>query len=327
MDPLSDVLSALKPRSYASAGLDARGVWSIQFPQYQGIKFHCVSTGECWILVDGMSEPVRLNTGDCFLLPSGRSFRVASDLAATPVDAQAVFAKQTDEGVANVNGGGEFYTTGCIFALTASHAALLLEGFPPIVHISDEAGKEALRWSLDRMMQELHDQQPGSALLAEHLAHIMLLQALRLYLANVPEGSVGWLPALVDKQVGAAIKAMHKNPARHWTLQDLAQCACMSRSSFAKRFKDIVGTAPMEYLTRWRMVMAADRLSTSSESIARIAAAVGYESESAFSTAFKRVMGCSPRRYVDPEYAARDSTSTVPLIGPHAALGTAASVN
>jgi AraC-like DNA-binding protein len=108
---------------------------------------------------------------------------------------------------------------------------------------------------------------------------------------------VGWLFALADKQIGAAISAMHDDPARRWTVQALAKRAGMSRSTFAVKFKQTVGASPMEYLTRWRMLLAGDRLTNSSESISVIAPSLGYESESAFSTAFKRVMGCSPRQY------------------------------
>lgn len=108
---------------------------------------------------------------------------------------------------------------------------------------------------------------------------------------------MGWLFALADKQMSAAITAMHESPGQRWTLQELGSHAGMSRSMFALKFKQTVGTSPMEYLTRWRMLVASDRLTHSSDSLSDIALSLGYESESAFSTAFKRVMGCSPRRY------------------------------
>ena len=133
--------------------------------------------------------------------------------------------------------------------------------------------------------------------MAQHLAHLMLLQALRLHLADGSAGSVGWLFALGDKHISAAIAAIHAAPAHRWTLQALAERAGMSRSSFALRFKETVGASPMEYLTRWRMLLAGDRLMNSSEPISVVARSLGYESESAFSTAFKRIMRCSPRQY------------------------------
>jgi AraC-like DNA-binding protein len=140
----------------------------------------------------------------------------------------------------------------------------------------------------------------------------MLIHALRLHLAEGPQGGVGWLFALADRQMGAAISAMHEAPARRWTLQELAEHVGMSRSTFAQRFKETVGESPMEYLTRWRMMLAADRVENSKESVGTIALSLGYESESAFSTAFKRVMGCSPRQY------SRDRSQAPPAAAPPA---------
>lgn len=298
MDPLSDVLSLLKPRSYRSAGFNAGGDWSIQFSAHQGsIKFNAVISGECWLCVDGVSEPVHLRIGDCFLLPSGRPFRLASDLAVVPVAAETVFLPAGAGGVATCNGGGDFYLTGSRFALDGAHARILLEELPPIVHIRRESDQAALRWSLERMMQELREGEPGGFLIAEHLAHMMLVQALRLHLVDASATGAGWLSALGDAQMRAAITAMHDDPARAWTLQALAQYAGMSRSTFALRFKETVATSPMQYLTRWRMLLAADRLTHSAEPVSAIALSLGYESESAFSTAFRRTMGCSPRQY------------------------------
>ena len=133
---------------------------------------------------------------------------------------------------------------------------MLLGILPPIVHIQKESDKAAIRWSLERMRQELREGQPGGFLMAQHLAHLMLLQALRLHLAEGSAGGVGWLFALGDKHMSAAIAAIHEAPAHRWTLQALAERAGMSRSSFALRFKETVGASPMEYLTRWRMLLA-----------------------------------------------------------------------
>lgn len=306
MDPLSDVLSLLKPRSYVSASLDAGGRWSIQFPQHEGVKFNAVVSGQCWLSVEDVPDAVRLETGDCFLLPSGRPFRLASDMTLTPIDAHTIFSTARDGGIASCNGGGDCFLVGSLFALTGNHADILLGMLPPIVHIRKESDQVALRWSLERMMQELRERQPGCFLVAQHLAHMMLVQALRLHLAEGLRGGVGWLFALADKQMGAAINSMHDDPAYRWTLQELANRAGMSRSTFALKFKETVGASPMAYLTRWRMLLAGDRLANSSDPVSVIALSLGYESESAFSTAFKRVMGCSPRQY------SRDRNSASP---------------
>ncbi|MDH7795102.1 MULTISPECIES: AraC family transcriptional regulator [unclassified Beijerinckia] len=307
MDPLSDVLSLLKPRNYMSAGFEAGGPWSIQFPdQQKSIKCGAVVSGQCWLSVEGVPDALRLDTGDCFLLPSGRPFRIATDMALTPVQAAEVFSPARGGGIVRYNGGGDFFFVSSRFALAGNHADLLLQMLPPIVHIRSEAEQVALRWSVERMMQELRAEQPGGFLIIQHLAHMILVQALRLHLAEA-KGGVGWLFALADKHMGAAITAMHADPAHRWTLQELAQRAGMSRSVFAEKFKETVGKTPMEYLTRWRMLLGGDRLTHSSDPISTIALSLGYESESAFSTAFKKVMGCSPRQYSRGQQTASSS--------------------
>ena len=174
---------------------------------------------------------------------------------------------------------------------------MLLGSLPPIVHIRKESDKAAIRWSLERMKEELRDPQPGGSLIAQQLAYMMLIQALRLHLVEGARSGVGWLFALADKQMSTAIACMHDDPGHRWMLQELAERAGMSRSIFALRFKETVGETPMEYLTRWRMLVAGDRLKNSDDSISVIALSLGYESESAFGKAFKREMGCSPKQY------------------------------
>jgi AraC-like DNA-binding protein len=309
VDALSDVLSLLKPRSYLSAGFDAGGDWSIQFrDQPEFIKCYAVVSGQCWLSVDGVPEAIRLKTRDCFVLPSGRPFRLASDLTLTPADAGPIFSPARYGGVVSYNGGGDFFLVGSRFGVSGNHARILLGMLPPIVHISKESDQAAMRWSVERMMLELRERQPGSFLVAQHLAHMMLVQALRLHGAEELSANVGWLFALADKQLAAAINAMHEEPAHRWTLGELAERAGMSRSIFALNFKNKVGASPMEYLMRWRMLLAADKLTNSGDPISTIALSLSYESESAFSTAFKRVMGRSPRQYGrgrDPASVAR----------------------
>ena len=297
MDPLSDVLSLLKPRSFMFRGLDAGGAWSIHFRGGEGVKCYALTAGWCWLAVEGAAAPTRLSAGDCAILPSARAFRLATDLDAPPIEAEALFSAAPEGGVAWLNGGGDCFGCGGYFDFEGDHADILLGALPPIIHIREEADKASLRWCLDRLMAELREPQPGGALIGQHLAHMLLVQALRLHLAEGPDGGVGWLFALADKRMSAVIGAMHAEPARAWTLESLAARAGMSRTSFAARFKETVGATPIEYLTRWRMLLAGDRLMSAKAPVATIARSLGYESESAFSTAFKRVMGRSPRRY------------------------------
>jgi AraC-like DNA-binding protein len=295
MDPLSDVLSLLKPRSYGCGGFDMGEETCIGFPRHDGIKCYAVVSGACWLVVEGEPAPVQLKAGDCFVLPSGPPFRLASDLALPPVDFRILFEGRAQGGFGALNGGGGCTIVGGHFALDDKHADILLSALPVIVHIHADADKAALRFSLERMMQELRAPQPGGHLVIEHLAQMMMVQALRLHMADDATGRVGWLFALADKQIGTAIGAMHAEPARRWTLETLATHSGMSRTSFAVKFKRMVGEPVMEYLTRWRMLCAADRLANGSDPVSNIALSLGYESESAFSAAFRRVMGKSPR--------------------------------
>ena len=244
-----------------------------------------------------MSEPIRLETGDCFLLPSAKPFRLASDLTVAPLGAASVFSNARTGGIATINGGGEFTLVSSRFVIAGDHAGILLQMLSPVVLIRDQSSQAALRWSVEQMMQELRTPQPGGSLIVQHLAHMILVQALRLHLAEGSKTGVGWLFALADKQMSLALSAMHQDPGHPWTLQELAECAGMSRSSFALKFKETVGSSPMDYLTRWRMLLAGDRLANSRDPIAAIALSLSYDSESAFSSAFKRVMGSSPRQY------------------------------
>ncbi|CAB3810641.1 AraC family transcriptional regulator [Paraburkholderia fynbosensis] len=303
MDPLSDVLSLLELRSYVSGGFDAGGEWAVRFGHHDGIKFHAVLRGQCWVSVEGEPEPVRVTEGQCFLLARGRPFRIASDMEVEAVDVRTLLPQIHDGRIVTYNGGGEFVSIGGYFTLADAQADLLLRMLPPIVHVHEEPGLSTLRWCIERMRQELHEPQPGGDIVAQQLATMVLVQALRMRLAETRSDGVGWLFALADKRMRAVINAMHDAPGARWTLQTLAGHAAMSRTTFALRFKKLVGLSPMEYLTRWRMMLAADRLTNSRDSVAGIGLALGYESEKSFITAFRRIMNCSPRQYARRQLA------------------------
>lgn len=301
MDPLSDVLGLLKPSSYGFRGLDAGGEWALAYPPAEGVKCFAIHTGTCWIAVEGEDAPMALQAGDFILLPGRSAFSLYSATGAPVTDAFAFFPSFPAGETGVLGGGGSCSGVGGFFDFTGLHTELLLGILPPIVHIRAEATKAALGWLIERLMRELRDPQPGGTLMAGHLAQTLLIEALRLHLAERSPHSAGWLFALADKQMRAVISAMHADPARRWTLADLARVGGMSRSSFAVRFKETVGESAMEYLTRWRMMVAADRLASGRVSIATLAPAVGYESESAFSAAFKRTFGRSPREFAKAE--------------------------
>ncbi|TCV93627.1 AraC family transcriptional regulator [Biostraticola tofi] len=298
MDPLSDLLSLLRPRATISSGFIAGGDWSVDFAHQHGqIKCYCILAGVCWMAVDGVKQPIRLQQGDAFVLPRGRPFRLASDLSLPAVNASTLFPAAGPGGTVVLGTGKTFSLAGARFAVNNNQAELLLGLLPPVVHLSGQTEQAALQWAVERMRQELRQAMPGTHALVQDLAHMMLVQALRSHLANASTLETGWLAALADKRLRCALQMMHAEPARRWTIQGLGLEAGMSRTLFATRFRAVMGETPMQYLTRWRMLLACDRLEHSAEPITQLALSLGYESISAFSTAFKRVLGHSPLQY------------------------------
>jgi AraC-like DNA-binding protein len=296
-DPLSEVLALLKPQSFLSGAFGTREELAVSFPKHEGIKCYAMLAGQCWLVVESLPEPVLLRGGDCFLLPRGLPFRLTSDLSLEPVSflearERLGLTRELPEDME-----GLCYVAGGHFLLAGAAASMILSSLPPIVHLRRESDRAAMRWSLERMREELRNPQLGGSLIAQQLAYMMLVQALRLHLADTANAVPGWLAALSDRHMSLAIACIHTEPGHPWTLQSLAERVGMSRSVFALRFREIVGTTPMDYLTRWRMYLAAERLKNSSEGLSAIAQEFGYESDSAFGKAFRRVMGCSPRQY------------------------------
>jgi AraC-like DNA-binding protein len=236
LDPLSDVLSQLKLRTYVSGGFDASGDWAVQFGPHDGIKFHAVVVGECWVAVDD-AEPVKVRAGECFLLPRGKPVRLASDMAAEPISLQSLLPPVHDGRIVTYNKGGEFLSIGGYFTLADGQADLLLNVLPPFIHIREEPSQATLRWCVERMRKELSDPQPGDFVVAQQLATMVLVEALRLHLSDRRRDEVGWLFALSDERMRAAISAMHAYPGSPWTLQLMAEEAGMSRTTFATKIQ------------------------------------------------------------------------------------------
>ncbi len=245
------------------------------------MKCYAVISGSCWLHVEG-EDSIALFPGDCYILPHGRPFQLATDRSVEAIDYSSPQAKQmwSTQGAADNQ-------VGCLligghFVLTGPQAELLLRPLPLVIHVKDERGKAAMLFSLNRMKDEVAEAQPGSALVVQQLAYAMLIHALRLYLDEERQGGTGWLFALTDQQLRDALTCMHRQPERNWNLHELATSVGMSRSAFALKFKQTVGASPMEYLTRWRMLLASRQLAGSTKFLIEIASSLGYESESAF---------------------------------------------
>lgn len=297
MDPLSEVLSLLKPTNHGFRGLDAGPSWALSYPAWDGLKCYAVAHGQCRLWVDGLDDPVLMTEGDLVMLPRSQGYRLGSGEDVPSLDALVFFADVPPGEIAVIDGGGTCSGVGGYFAFDSLQAERLLGALPAFIHLRNTPESLALRVLVERLMLELRNPQPGSGLLADHLAQTLLIEALRTHLRTCSERQRSWLLALSDRQMNLVLSAMHADPARRWTLDTLAKLSGMSRSSFAARFTDLVGEPAMGYLTRWRMMLAADRLIRTRQPISVLAHELGYESESAFSAAFRRVMGKSPRDF------------------------------
>ena len=167
MDPLSDVLSLLQPRSYTSGGFELRRSMAIQWPEHEGIKCYAIVSGQCWLSLEGVSDAVLLTAGECYLLPPGPPFRLATDLSLDPVDFTVMRDAWRAEFRSISGEEGSCHLVGGHFILAGSHADILLSSLPPIVHLRKDSDKAAMRWSLERLQEELRDPQPGGSLIAQ----------------------------------------------------------------------------------------------------------------------------------------------------------------
>ncbi|WP_304308465.1 AraC family transcriptional regulator [Pseudacidovorax intermedius] len=301
MDPLSDVLSALRVSSVLSNRFEGRGAWALRFPAYQHIKFGTVLGGRFYLWLDGEGSPVELQTGDFYLMTTGKSYCSASDPGLPPGDGVAVIrASRGEDGVARYDGGGDLGAVslaGGRFTFEDDVSQLLLRHLPALIRLpASSSGVSALPALLDLLRMESEGLHIGGEVARGSLAALALVHILRAWLATASQPA-GWLGALSDPKINKALSAMHAQPGRRWTLDMLAGQAAMSRTAFAARFRRLVGQPPLEYLLDWRMTLARAALRQSSAPLSELAERLGYLSDTAFSIAFKRSTGVSPGRF------------------------------
>lgn len=301
MDPLSDVMALVKVRSMLSARMEGAGPWAMRFPAYQHIKFGGVIEGKRWLWIDGEKNSIELDPGDFYLLTDGRPYCFASSKESTLVDSKDFLKGCLDDDGIIRFGQGEPRTIGAggRFDLDESSSHLLVDSLPPIIHIkAGSKGARALKPALQLIAIETEKYRIGNASIVDSLANIILVNILRAYLSEGVERS-GWLRGLADPKIGKALEMMHKNVAYPWRVDELASAVAMSRTNFYERFNVLTGVAPGEYLFNWRMNLAKHFLSSKNELLSETAQKIGYKSEAAFSSAFKRHFGISPGRYRD----------------------------
>jgi AraC-like DNA-binding protein len=299
VDLLSDVITRLRVRSILSARLVAHGPWALQFPEYRHVKFGSVIEGNRWLWTDDPTKPVQLQAGDFYLLTDGKPYCFASDLRAAVRDGREVFAQNVEnDGVVRLYGNGtRTVGAGGRFFFDEDMSSTLLSLLPPLIIVSSNSVQaRSLRAALDLIEFETDARRLGREAVANNLASVVLINVLRAYVATGARPR-GWLSAIADDQIGPALALMHRDIAQRWTLKSLSLEVGMSRTAFAERFRMLVGSSPLHYLNHWRLTVARNALRSKADTIGNIASAVGYESETSFSTAFKRAFGCSPGRY------------------------------
>ncbi|MEU7559153.1 AraC family transcriptional regulator [Streptomyces eurythermus] len=297
LDPLEDVLALVGTRATSASTLTGRGEWALRFPAPAGAKFNSVVQGTCTLTVAG-HEPLPLRAGDSFLLTSPAPFALATSPAATVQPASPLFR---GEGRGAQAGPATAPVTtrlvGASFRFAHRARRLLLDPLPPVLLLPAHAdGAAFVQQTLGRIERELDEERLGARQVAQQLALVMLVDLLRHH-ASTGQGPSGWLRGLDDPVTATALRAIHADPARRWSVRSLAETAHVSRSTLAARFKKSVGQGPVEYLTRWRLELAAHRLITTDQPIAAIAQSVGYGSETALGLAFKREFGTTPGAY------------------------------
>ncbi|MEW2573046.1 AraC family transcriptional regulator [Streptomyces sp. NPDC047070] len=294
---MADAISLLRPRTVVGPSLKAAGEWALGFDRFLHVRIGGLVSGACWLIVEGQ-EPVHLREGDTFMLGNPPPYVLASTLDASPRPAGPVLASAED-GFVMIGPESERDLYLCVGHITFDdrNAALLTDLLPPLVIVRmDDPHGGRLAQLIDLLAAEVGVPAAGGPLVQNHLAQILLVHMLRAHAAQT-DRPTGWLGALNQDGIGVALRAVHADVARSWSLKELAEISHMSRSAFAHAFKSHVGVPPLEYLIQWRMSLAQDALARDTQSISELARATGYRSESAFSTAFRRVVGSSPAQF------------------------------
>ena len=310
MDALSDALRVLRLAGAVFLHADFSAPWCVishgkhpvspAWPDAPNtIFFHVITEGRCKARLHNGGETVDLEPGDLIMLPRDDTHLLGSDLQLAPTLSDTLVQPVTRGGMLRIEHGGGGKKTRLVCGFLSCDERLcgpMLQSLPRILRVSLGEGP-ATDW-LNSLFQaatrESAEARPGGETVLAKLSELLFVEALRRYIERLPEQQRGWFAGLGDRFVGRALALMHDQPAREWTVDELAARVGLSRSSFAQRFTEFIGQPPMQYLTRWRLTVAAQRLRSEQISLARLAADSGYESEAAFNRAFKRALGETP---------------------------------
>jgi len=311
MDLVSDILRDLRLQSAVLSTAEFREPWGFDKGAIGAAPFHIIVEGRCFLEAAG-GPPVELTAGDLVVLPHGDRHALWSEasvprasfkevLAANGIDGTWTRSKRL-EGLGRIRFGGTGALTRTItgvFTFQDRRRNPLIEALPPIIHVRGRMGRGPawLEGSLDLLIEELTAARPGFQTIAERVADMVFVQAIRECIANTPAHGSGWLRGLTDPQIARALALVHERPGEPWTVASLGKAVALSRTVFANRFRALVGVSVMEYVTARRMHVAAGMLTASNEALAGIASEAGYQSEISFSKAFRRWAGVPPGQY------------------------------
>lgn len=294
-DPLTDVISLLRPRAVFSKVISGAGRWGVRYGRFGQPSFCALLQGSCRLSVDGQGT-LTLAEGDFVLLPATPGFTMTSLApgSPTPIDPRAAAADAGGREVRHGTRGGrpDVRMLGGYFEFDAPDSAMLVSLLPAVLHVR---GSQRLPLLVRLVREESLDRRPGRDLVLTRLVEVLLVEALRV--APGDQAPAGLLRGLADRRLAAAFRHMHGDPARAWTVEQLARKCALSRSAFFDRFARAAGVPPMQYLLAWRMALAKALLRRDGVAIAEVAERVGYASASTFSTAFSRHVGQPPGRF------------------------------
>ena len=322
MDPISDIFRTMHIKAFGQHRLEATAPWGLihekqaekrvspsgkKIPKTDVVHFAMLSRGNCWLSVEGVSEPIPLTGGDCFLLGRNTSIVMSDSPRTRPRSTFGEVAAKVVGDVAHYGGGGAPTTIVCgSFSFDRASLRPISQLLPNFILIkSDQVRTLALHNTLQALASEMAELAPGSGVVATRLAEVLFIQILRAHIASEPEHNKGWLRAVFDSQLGTALSEIHERVNTPWTVESLAEAAGMSRSAFAARFKELLGQTPLEYVTEWRMQKAMQLLQQRDKKLIDVARLVGYESDAAFSKAFKRVVGANTGEYIKRGFEGR----------------------
>jgi AraC-like DNA-binding protein len=295
IDPVIALIQLLRPRATLWRRIEGIGTWGVSFRAHNDLLFCWVASGECCLTRPGLPA-LTLAIGDFVLVRTTTSFTLASDPKATSDDSETAFATSDTLVIKVGSGDGPPVTLhGGRFLFDTANEDLLTSLLPPLVHVPNSGrSMPRIRTLLEMNASESDAHRPGADFVVERLMELILVELLRTQSLQKEGQMPGMLAGLADPVAAPALRAIHSDIAHHWTVAELARLASVSRSTFATRFRLAVGTGPIEYLLHWRIATARDELRKGNRSISQIAFAVGFQSASAFSTAFSRRVGCAP---------------------------------